>query len=374
MLLVMMLTTVTTWADNYVTLTSTTKTWENNTYVANGEVNIADRITVTGDVTLILTDGCTLTAPNGIEVGYPNSLTIEGGTNGTGTLTIEKNGYSKAGIGGGSGTPAKYGNITINGGIVNVKGGAYCAGIGGKDNSSCSSIDGNGTITINGGIVNATGGAKAAGIGGGRGSNKDGAYGGCGDIVINGGQVTATGGDEAPGIGPGKDTDDNTSGSLKLGWTNTSDFIKVTSGNSSKDYGFSNRLISISFADNKEFNISGGKEATTDNIKNQKSLTLIPKGSEQHQLSEATISGISASYDLTGSYLDIPHTGHSLYCHARNSLYCHARNDSTEFGLHPYHRRRQIHADHYWQGLVRWFEVRRLRGYFHRLQGRCQWR
>ena len=48
-LLLMMLTTVTTWADNYVTLTSTTSTkpsWTNgNTYVANGKVNIANRIT-----------------------------------------------------------------------------------------------------------------------------------------------------------------------------------------------------------------------------------------------------------------------------------------------------------------------------------------
>ena len=305
LLLVMMLTTVTTWADNYVTLTSSTstQTWKNNTYVANGEVNIEGRITVTGTVTLVLTDGCTLRAPNGIEVRVGNSLTIEGGTNGTGTLIITKNEYGKAGIGGGylKGYSTQYGDITINGGIVNVKGGAYSAGIGGNDNSS---IDGNGTITINGGIVNATGGTRAAGIGGGRGSNKDGAYGGCSAIVINGGQVTATGGDDAPGIGPGKDTDDNTSGSLVLGWKNTSDFIQVTGGNSSGAYGFSNRLKSISFA--KKFNISGGKEATTDNIKNQKSLTLVPKGSEQYQLSAATISGISESYDLTGSSLDIP--------------------------------------------------------------------
>ena len=145
-LLLLLLTAVTTWADNYVTLTSTTKSWKNNTYVTNGDVTIADRITVTGNVTLILTDGYTLSAPNGIEVRYPNSLTIEGGTNGTGTLTIEKNEFSKAGIGGGSGKytsdPVIYGNITINGGIVNVKGGAYGAGIGGNNNSS---IDGCGT-------------------------------------------------------------------------------------------------------------------------------------------------------------------------------------------------------------------------------------
>ena len=64
MLLVMMLTTVTTWADN-VTLTSSTSTqkWTNgNTYVTNDDVTIEGRITVEGNVTLILTDGDTLTA------------------------------------------------------------------------------------------------------------------------------------------------------------------------------------------------------------------------------------------------------------------------------------------------------------------------
>ena len=322
LLLVMMLTTVTAWADNVTPLTSSTTSWTNgNTYVTNGDVTIEGRITVKGDVTLKLTDGYTLTAPNGIEVRVGNSLTIEGGTNGTGTLTIE--GGTRAGIGGGyvktlpaGKIPTQYGDITINGGIVNVQGGNQCAGIGGDFNSE---LDGNGTITINGGIVNATGGTYAAGIGGGCGSNKGGAYGGCGAIVINGGQVTATGGGDGPGIGPGKDGDDNTSGSLVLGWTNTSDFIRVTGVKSSVTaYGFSNRLGSISFAEeDKKFNIVGGGEATTDNIKNKVSVELIPKGSEQHQLSVATISGINDSYDLTGSYLDIPFSvsdaeGHTL--------------------------------------------------------------
>ena len=94
-LLFMLVTAVTTWADNYVPLTSTTTSWTNgNTYVTNGNVTIADRITVEGNVTLILTDGYTLTAPNGIEVRVGNSLTIEGGTNGTGTLTIKNEGLS----------------------------------------------------------------------------------------------------------------------------------------------------------------------------------------------------------------------------------------------------------------------------------------
>lgn len=78
-------------ADNVTLTPSTSTTWTNgNTYVTNGDVTIADRITVEGDVTLILTDCYTLTAPNGIEVRVGNSLTIQGGTNGTGKLTIEK--------------------------------------------------------------------------------------------------------------------------------------------------------------------------------------------------------------------------------------------------------------------------------------------
>ena len=303
LLLVMMLTTATTWADN-VTLESSTTKWTNgNTYVTNGDVTIEGRITVTGNVKLILTDGCTLNAKLGIEVRVGNSLTIEGGTNGTGTLTIENEGGTRAGIGGGykkvgiKKDPTQYGNITINGGIVNVKGGDQCAGIGGDFNSE---LKGCGTITINGGIVNATGGNKAAGIGGG-------AKGGCGAIVINGGQVSATGGGDGPGIGPGNGAAD-TCGSLVLGWTNTTDFIKVTGVKSNLKvvYGFSNGLKSISFADDKKFNISGGGEATIKDIKNLESVELIPKGSEQYQLSVATISGISASYNLTGSYLDIP--------------------------------------------------------------------
>ena len=49
-LLLLLLTATTTWADN-VTLTSSTTSWTNgNTYVTNGDVTIANRITVTGNV------------------------------------------------------------------------------------------------------------------------------------------------------------------------------------------------------------------------------------------------------------------------------------------------------------------------------------
>ncbi len=144
-------------------------------YYVNGSFTIDNqhRIQVSGNVHLILADGCTWTANWGINVSDGNSLTIYGQKGGTGTLTANGSWNNYSGIGG-------YGNgiITINGGIINAYGGAYGAGIGG--NSGC----GSGTITINGGTVNATGGFRGAGIG-------PAASGSGGTIVINGGTVTA---------------------------------------------------------------------------------------------------------------------------------------------------------------------------------------
>lgn len=45
-------------------------------YVVSSSVTIEDRITVTGEVHLILADGCTLNAKKGISVTAGNSLTI----------------------------------------------------------------------------------------------------------------------------------------------------------------------------------------------------------------------------------------------------------------------------------------------------------
>ena len=188
----------------------TTLTWSDETdspgwYVVNTDVTIDTRITVSGNVHLILTDGHTLTANQGISVTSDNSLTIYGQRGNTGELDAELigTGYGDigyAGIGGNLGTVDKsaavHGDITINGGTIKVSGGTNAAGIGGGWSSS---VEGeNGTITINGGTVEATGGDNAAGIGGG--------YLNCmtgGDITINGGTVEAIGGDNAAGIGGG---------------------------------------------------------------------------------------------------------------------------------------------------------------------------
>ena len=144
-------------------------------YVVNDEINITDRITVTGNVHLILADGCNLTASKGINVSAGNSLSIYGQTDGSGALkATDDSGH--AGIGsssnGGSG-----GEVTIHGGTVNASGTLGGAGIGGGFDGS------GGTVTIYGGTVTATG-YSGAGIGGG-------AL-GSGEVTIYGGMVTAS--------------------------------------------------------------------------------------------------------------------------------------------------------------------------------------
>ena len=178
-------------ADNVAVIDNQTAEWSGGWYVVNSDVEISDRITVTGDVHLILADGNTLTAKSGIGVdGEGNSLTIYGQTGGTGKL-IATGGSGQAGIGG-----AENGTITIKGGTVTATGGSEAAGIGGNSNGTAKKI------IINGGNITAKGGSGrwggGAGIGSGYYSRKD-----IGDIIINGGTVTATGGTNSAGIGNG---------------------------------------------------------------------------------------------------------------------------------------------------------------------------
>ena len=173
-------------------------------YVVNSDVTIENRVTVTGDVRLILADGCTLTVNGGIQVTVGDSLTIYGQENGTGAL-ITTGDDGKAGIGGGEdnssgmiGGGIDGGTVTINGGTVTATGGAYAAGIGGGSGTFSSGNGGN--VTITGGTVTATGGAYAAGIGGG---GSDIRSGDGGNVTITGGTVNATSGGYAAGIGGG---------------------------------------------------------------------------------------------------------------------------------------------------------------------------
>ena len=199
--------------DTYTTIDSDTIQWNNGWYVAQGEVTIGtddnpQRVTVTGDVHLILTDGCTLTVNGGIQVAAGNSLTIYGQSDGadtmgklTASITSENTDLYNAAIGGNAGETG--GTLTVYGGAVEATvaitndfgsasetsqgDSAYGAAIGGGGSETGNGGDG-GTITIFGGTVRAES-SCGAGIGGGSGDIGVGGIGG--NITISGGTVRA---------------------------------------------------------------------------------------------------------------------------------------------------------------------------------------
>ena len=178
-------------ADNVTVVESSTTAWNDGWYVVNGVVTIGSRVTVSGEVHLILADNARLTVNDGINVTEGNSFSVYAQSVGEnmGTLTATSSQFGKAGIGGEY--LASGGTITIHGGNVTATGGGSAAGIGGgKDSGS------GGNIIIHGGTVKATGGGLAAGIGGGNGGSG-------GTVTIHGGNVTASGGEDAAGIGGG---------------------------------------------------------------------------------------------------------------------------------------------------------------------------
>lgn len=177
-------------ANAYTALDSVTMptTLTSGWYVVDSNLtynSTAGRITVSGDVNLVIADGCLFSVQKGIAVNPGNSLTIYGQSAGTGTLSVANAQNNCAAIGGDSGYSC--GTVTINGGIINATAYTNAAGIGGGSGGT------GGNITINRGTVTANSGTAAAGIGGGNG-------GAAGNIVINGGTVTATGRSSA-GIG-----------------------------------------------------------------------------------------------------------------------------------------------------------------------------
>ena len=205
--------------DTYTTITSNTIQWNNGWYVAQGEVTIGtddnpQRVTVTGDVHLILTDGCTLTVNGGIQLKAGNSLTIYGQSDGadtmgklTASITSENTAIYNAAIGGNTGETG--GTLTVCGGAVEATvtvidvsqsdpdtsqgnnngsfaGDSYGAAIGGGGSETGTGGDG-GTITIFGGTVRAES-VLGAGIGGGGGGSGGGDG---GKVTISGGAVRA---------------------------------------------------------------------------------------------------------------------------------------------------------------------------------------
>ena len=246
-------------ANTGIKVESDTVKWtDGNTYVVSEDVTINKRIKVNGTVNLILLDGATLNATQGVSVNgmseysYDpsasiNTLNIYAGStsssiSGTGALIADaRNEYGKenAGLGGDGYTAG--GILNIHGGVITAYGNVCGAGIGGGNNCSHETItiyDGTinatggnnqyygsaaigggfgatgGTVYIYGGTVNATGTVISAGIGGGGDSgNNDGAG---GNLYIYGGTVNATGGNaNAKGIGAAQGNSSN--GILNLG-------------------------------------------------------------------------------------------------------------------------------------------------------------
>ena len=176
-------------------LDNTTTAWSAGTYaVPAGGLTYSDAITVSGDVTLTLTDGETLTLNKGISLAEGATLTVEG----NGTMNVNgTNGNS-------SSTVAGTGTLVLTSGTLNAKGGD-----GGNASSGYTSGGGNainGAVTVSGGTLTATGGNGGSdnsvpwydedeeGWVGGSGYRGDGAWAISGDVIITAGIVTAKGG------------------------------------------------------------------------------------------------------------------------------------------------------------------------------------
>ena len=171
--------------DDFTYIESDVTSWTDGIYVVNSNLNIDELIDVSGNVYLILADGYTLNAGNGIHVPENSNLTIYGQTEGTGSL-IASGSENQAGIGGGANENS--GNVTIHGGNITAEGGGNASGIGGGNGGT------GGEVTIYGGTITANGGTDASGIGGGN-------SGAGNSAIIYGGTVTANGNSEAAGIG-----------------------------------------------------------------------------------------------------------------------------------------------------------------------------
>lgn len=178
--------------ETYSTVTSDVKTLTAGWWVVSSDTTVNERMEAQGDVHLILSNAATLTVEGGIHVAEANSLTIcaQSAAKETCGRLLVNCAAGCAGIGGDSREAG--GNITINGGRVDVTGtGGGCCGIGGGYESSSS-----GTIAITGGFVDVARGGLWGANGGGLGAP------GCScDVVISGGVVTVSGSLMAHGNG-----------------------------------------------------------------------------------------------------------------------------------------------------------------------------
>lgn len=180
---------------DYYPLEPSQTTLDGGTWVVvDDATTFTDRITVKNSVTLILTDGKTLTAQKGISVTANDNaaLTILAQSGGTGALTV-------------TGVNDHTGDACIGGDWASGK--YHC-----------------GTVSIYGGRITTSGNYMGAGIGGANGFRG-------GTINILGGQVDVSGGSYGHAIGYGYPSQTATAtATITLGWRNATDYIMLRPG------------------------------------------------------------------------------------------------------------------------------------------------
>lgn len=176
-------------------LDNTTTAWTAGSYaVPAGGLTYSDAITVSGNVTLTLTDGETLTLNKGISLASGATLTVQG----NGTMNVNGTNESTASTVAGSGT------LVLTSGTLNAKGGNGAFAGDYKDNitGNGGGIAINGAVTVAGGMLTARGGN-----GGKAGEYSDNNKGGDGGAAISGDLTMSSGSTEAIG-GKGGDIGD----------------------------------------------------------------------------------------------------------------------------------------------------------------------
>ena len=175
-------------------LDNTTTAWSAGTFaVPAGGLTYSDAITVSGDVTLVLTDGETLTLNKGISIAEGATLTIQG----NGTMNVSGTNSSTASTVAGNGTLVlTSGTLTAKGG----NGGSYADREAKSGSKQAGGVAINGAVTVSGGTLTATGGAGGS-IGGFNVNVTAGAGGAAisGSVTLVSGTLTATGGNGGNG-------------------------------------------------------------------------------------------------------------------------------------------------------------------------------
>ena len=198
------------------TLNNTIKAWTAGSYaVPAGGLIYSDAITVSGDVTLVLTDGETLTLNKGISLAEGATLTVEG----NGTMNVNgTNGNNSSTVAGSGMMCFKSGTLVATGGNGHVGNDLGQFGMNGGISHGGSAI--NGSLTLEGGNVTATGGnggnaGGASSINCATGGNGGSAI--TGNVIINGGNWTANNGSNGTLLSGGSNNVAGTGGQAVAG-------------------------------------------------------------------------------------------------------------------------------------------------------------